>query len=244
MKPYFDNGQGIVIYHGDARDVLPEISADVLITDPPYGVNLGSHAGATDKRRDHVLVKAGYGSYADTPENFDAVVVPVIRNALAWTTRGVVFCADRMLWRLPPADAVGGVFLPAAMGRSKWGYTSFSLCLFYGTAPDLHKGAHPTGIRSTDSAVPNGHPCPKPISWMRWAVALASRPGETILDPFMGSGTTLRAAFDLGRRAIGIEIEERYCEIAARRLEQQTMFAPEPDREPAGSQVDMFEVTA
>jgi site-specific DNA-methyltransferase (adenine-specific) len=68
-----------------------------------------------------------------------------------------------------------------------------------------------------------GHPVEKPIQWMRWAVALASRPGELVLDPFAGSGTTLRAAKDLGRRAVGIELEERYCEIAAKRMGQEVL---------------------
>jgi DNA modification methylase len=240
MKPYWQSSDGrITVYCADARDVLPEIEADVLVTDPPYGVNLGSHGGAKDKRRDHVLVKGAYGSYDDTVENFDAIVVPVIRNALAWTKRGAVFCADRNVWRLPPANAIGGVFLPAAVGRGSWGYTSFALCLLYGAAPDLHKGAKPTGIRSTESVEPNGHPCPKPLSWMRWAVGLTSRVDETILDPFMGSGTTLLAAQGLNRRAIGIEIDRDYCDIAVSRLQDPPLLAAVK-----AEQSSLFEVPA
>lgn len=70
----------------------------------------------------------------------------------------------------------------------------------------------------------NGHPCPKPLSVALMLVDNVSSPGETIIDPFMGSGTTLRAAKDLGRRAIGIEIEEKYCEIAVNRLAQDVLF--------------------
>jgi site-specific DNA-methyltransferase (adenine-specific) len=102
--------------------------------------------------------------------------------------------------------------------------------MLYGSAPGLEKGAHPTVIKSSAVAETNGHPCPKPLRWMTWLVGLASRPGEKILDPFMGSGTTLRAAKDLARRAIGIELDERYCEIAAKRLAQESLFAP-PDGE-------------
>jgi len=68
-----------------------------------------------------------------------------------------------------------------------------------------------------------GHPCPKPVALFRWLTDQLSDANETILDPFMGSGTTLRAAKDLGRKAIGIEIEERYCEIAAKRMAQTVM---------------------
>jgi site-specific DNA-methyltransferase (adenine-specific) len=222
-EPYYQDGS-VTIYHGDCRDILPQLSADVLVTDPPYGVNLGNHGGANDGRRDHVLVKAGYQSYEDTPENFDAVVVPAIRLALARTDgRGVVFCAGHMAWRLPEPAALGGIFLPAACGRTAWGYNSFAHALLYGKAPDLHLGAKPIGIASTATSDNWGHPVEKPIRWMRWAVALASRDRETVLDPFAGSGTTLRAAKDLGRKAIGIEIEERYCEIAARKMGQEVL---------------------
>jgi DNA modification methylase len=67
------------------------------------------------------------------------------------------------------------------------------------------------------------HPTQKPIALIRWILGLRWTPTGTILDPYMGSGTTLRAAKDLGRKAIGIEIEERYCEIAAKRLAQQVL---------------------
>ena len=96
--------------------------------------------------------------------------------------------------------------------------------MFYGSAPNLHLGAHATVIRSSEPSEKNGHPCPKPLGWMLWLVGLASLPGETIIDPFMGSGTTLRAAKDMGRRGIGIEIEEKYCEIAAKRMSQECLF--------------------
>jgi site-specific DNA-methyltransferase (adenine-specific) len=66
------------------------------------------------------------------------------------------------------------------------------------------------------------HPTQKPVSLMRWCIEFFPH-ARTILDPFMGSGTTLRAAKDLGRKAIGIEIEERYCEIAAKRLSQMAL---------------------
>ena len=222
MKPYYEHA-GITIYHGDCRDVMAALKADALVTDPPYGVNLGSHGGATDGRKGHVLVKGPYATYIDSPENFLSVVVPAVSAALAIVDRGAVFCAGHMAFELPRPAAIGGVFLPAATGRCAWGYNSFAHCLLYGAAPDINLGAKPIGIRSTATAEASTHPCPKPLPWMKWAVALVSRPGETVIDPFMGSGTTLRAAKDLGRRAVGIEIEERYCEIAAKRLGQEVL---------------------
>jgi site-specific DNA-methyltransferase (adenine-specific) len=79
-------------------------------------------------------------------------------------------------------------------------------------------------MTSGEAAEKNGHPCPKPIGQWKWLVNRATVVGDSILDPFMGSGTTLRAAKDLGRKAIGIEIEERYCEIAANRLRQEVLL--------------------
>jgi site-specific DNA-methyltransferase (adenine-specific) len=97
--------------------------------------------------------------------------------------------------------------------------------LYYGKDPYLAtgKGRRPNGFTWNNATEENGHPCPKPLPVIKWIVSRVSLEGETIIDPFMGSGTTLRAAKDLGRKAIGIEIEERYCEIAAKRMSQEVM---------------------
>jgi site-specific DNA-methyltransferase (adenine-specific) len=216
MKPYYEHA-GVTIYHGDSREVLPEVAADVLVTDPPYGVNLGDTHGTGGQ---HGLVRGAYASFDDTYESFVSVVVPIIAASLAATKRGAVFSGPH-LQELPKATAIGGIYCPAGSGRHAWGFKTFLPVLFYGIDPRVHLGAKPNTISSTATAEANGHPCPKPLRWMRWLVERVSLDGECILDPFMGSGTTLVA--DLGLRAIGIEIEERYCEIAAKRLAQEVL---------------------
>lgn len=225
MKPYYEHA-GVRIYNCDCRDWLADVPAcfrvDAVITDPPYGVRLGEQKSAFEQRPGH-LAKARYASYDDTEENFDAIILPGIIHSLDIATRGLVFMSMRQFRKLPPWDWIGCVFNAAGAGRSNWGFTTHHLCALYGSAPNLAKGCKPTGIISGDLAESNGHNCPKPYEWMTWAVQLASLAGETVLDPFCGSGTTLLAAKNLARKAIGIEIEERYCEIAAKRLAQEVL---------------------
>lgn len=222
MTPYFTDGT-VTIYHGDCREVMPSLTADVLVTDPPYGVDLGKHGAANDDRPRHIA-KAGYSSYDDTPENFRSIVVPAIATALHMVKRGAVFAAGHMAWLLPSPDAIGGVFLPSAVGSNVWGFSSLAHVLLYGKAPNLNKGRKPTAIKSTASASSDEHNCAKPIEWLNWLVGLTTDACDVVIDPFMGSGTTLVAAKNLGRHAIGIEIDERHCETAVRRLAQQTLF--------------------
>lgn len=219
MKPYYEHA-GITIYHGDCRDVLPALSFQVVITDPPYGVNLGDHAGAAECRAG-LLVKRG--GYLDTPANFSDVVVPALSLAISAALRSMVFLVPPSMWQLPAPDAIGGIFVAGAVGRNRWGWSNLVHCLLYGTAPGLEKGAKPTAIAKTATAERTGHPTTKPLPWLRWAASLGTAAGETVCDPFMGSGTTLVAAKDLGRRAIGIDLDERYCEIAAKRLSQEVL---------------------
>jgi len=217
-----------VLLLGDCLEILPTLpKVDAVITDPPYGVNLGLHDAAKEKRP-QFLAKQAYENYADTHENLLSIVVPAVKLSLTLANRACIFCAGMNIWDFPRANTIGGVYLPAACGRNGWGFASLAHCLFYGTAPDLQKGAKHTAIRSSEGADDNAHPCPKPIGWMIWATDLVSRRGETVLDPFMGSGTTGVACMNLGRHFIGVEIEEKYYRIACERIEnaqrQQRMF--------------------
>jgi DNA modification methylase len=236
MNPYYEQ-DGITIYHGDCREVLPEASIDVLITDPPYGVELGTSDSRGGR---HGLAKSRYSSYDDTYEAFTDVIVPTVVKALSLVKRGAVFCGKHVM-QYPQPTTLGGVYCPAGIGRNPWGYTCFFPILLYGQSPTIQFGAMPTVLYSTNTAEQNGHPCPKPIEWLHWLVRLTSVPGEIVLDPFMGSGTTLVAAKRLGRTAVGIELDERYCEIAARRLSQGVLPFHDAEPEPFEQQMLLVE---
>lgn len=219
LKPYYEHG-GISIYHGDCRDVLPSLAFDVLICDPPYGVNLGIDKDM--RGGSHGLAKVAYASYVDTEENWREIVVPVLADAISRAKRSAVFVGPH-IQDMPRGSVLGGVYCPAATGRHRWGFNCFIPILLYGTAPNMHKGLKHTVLKSTAVAEKNGHPCPKPLAWMEWLMGLSSVSTDVICDPFAGSGTTLVAAANHGRRAIGIELDERYCEIAAKRLSQEVL---------------------
>jgi DNA modification methylase len=214
MKPYYEHA-GITIYHGDCREILPRVSADVLVTDPPYGVEIGS--------QDHPSGKTEYLSFDDTEERIRAEVVPAVELALAQVKRGAIFPGTRCAWFYPRPYEIGAVYFPAGFGFSRWGFCCSQPILYYGKDPKPITRKEPNSVSCTESSEKNGHPCPKPIGLMRWVIARVALPAETVLDPFMGSGTTLVAAKNMGHPAIGIELNERYCEIAAKRLSQEVL---------------------
>lgn len=206
-EPYYDDGVAR-IYLGDCRELVAVLAADVLVTDPPYGVAFDG------KATKHTTKPSGGYTTGDSP-----VIGPEVVTALLPSVRrAAVFPGNRLLYRYPEPRDIGCVYCPSGAGIGPAGFTCFHPILFYG--PRATTTLKPSSIQSFDTADGLGHPCAKPMRWLRWLLDLVSLPGEVVLDPFAGSGTTLRAAKDLGRRAIGIEIEERYCEIAAQRLSQ------------------------
>ena len=203
VKPYFTDSTGtITIFHGDCRELLPSLKADVVVTDPPYGVGFR------------------YASFVDDSSGWESVLCG-LRAAINGRSAAVCMSFAR-LWEMPPPRWAACWFKPGSVRRSRiGGFSTWEPVLLYGEGWSIANDMLrlPDCTNHTPEAA--GHPCPKPLELFRWIIEGA--PDGTILDPFMGSGTTLRAAKDLGRRAIGIEIEEKYCEIAARRLAQEVL---------------------
>ena len=197
------------IYHGDCRDILPLLDpVDLVLTDPPY--NVGVSYGQHDDDMNQDTLKKWIESWfipcldiADTVLINDPVNMLIYGNLAQWKW---LLC-----W-----------YKPAAMGRSPVGFMNWEPVMMWGKGGKTGNDVVKAPIIS-DSSI-TAHPCPKPLAWGTGFISLFST-AETILDPFMGSGTTLVAAKDLQRQAIGIEIDEKYCEIAADRL---ASFEPLP----------------
>jgi len=201
---------------------LPKLEpVDLVLTDPPYGVGLGEVENGQAREKGQMA----YTKFSDTPEYIRNVVIPAFVIARNIAKRSIVTPGNRNAWQYPSPDDVGVWYNPAGNGRGKWGFILAHLILYYGVDPRAGKTAMASstwGKSDSVSGIKNiSHPCPKPLLFTTWLADKGSLCGETILDPFMGSGTTLRAAKDLGRKAIGIEIEEKYCEIAVKRLQQE-----------------------
>ena len=201
MTPYYQD-DAVTIYHGDCREIMPSIEADVLVTDPPYGIGKADWDGALPI---DVLNIAGMVTES-------AAIMPGVWN----------------IGRMP--ELIGGqtyvwtlsAYLTNGMTRGAIGFGNWIPVLLYARAGvSLHQKDGDARAFVVGTEDKPDHPSPKPLRVMTWVIS--RMPAGLILDPFMGSGTTLLAAKTLGRRAIGIEIEERYCEIAARRCSQEVL---------------------
>jgi len=211
MTPYYED-DSCTIYHGDCREILSGLSpADLVLTDPPYGVSLWYS-----------------GSYVDSPATFREWILPVFAQMRCAAPLMLMTPGIRNVWLYPPADWMLCWAKPGSPRRSDLGgFNEWEPVLVYGKRR-IYNDFRRLPAWNNISPDTGGHPCPKPLKVMLWLVEVGSDPGALILDPFMGSGTTLRAAKDLGRKAIGIEIEERYCEIAAKRLAQEVLPLEQP----------------
>jgi site-specific DNA-methyltransferase (adenine-specific) len=213
VTPYYeDTTSGITIYHGDCREVVQEIRFDVVLTDPPYGT------GAI-----------AYDIFVDTMANWQPLAdwLTNLVQPMAFTlSHRRIFDLKRQPQWLGCWDKVftGGI---VHIGASP---TWEPICFYNLPAGDRGRKRWDDVFRYAVNGHPFtqeqvAHPCPKPITLYQRLITIL--PEGVIFDPFIGSGTTLRAAKNLGRQAVGCDISERYCEMAAKRLSQSVMFGSE-----------------
>jgi len=228
VKPYYEDAN-TTIYHGDALEVLPELDYgyDAVLTDPPYVIGAVSAGNMESKS----------GGWADMMNSatwfvawYSQVNRILKRSGVFWT------CCN---WRSLPVvmRAASDARLPVtslAVWDKQWigpGGTqglrpSYELvAMLAGPEYAIKNRGIPDIIRVPTSAhKPTGHPDEKPLPLMERILTISElEPGAAVLDPFLGSGTTLRAAKNLGLRGVGIEAEERYCELAAQRMAQEVL---------------------
>jgi site-specific DNA-methyltransferase (adenine-specific) len=213
VTPYYADDL-VTIYHGDCRELLEELAdVDAIVTDPPYGISY-RHSGsrALPKGRLTRPRELGVEGIRGDEQPFDPrFLVDLAPEVIIWG-------ANHFAHLLPASpgwlvwDKLDGV-APSSFSDCElaWQKTGTSVRMFR----YLWRGICQAGEKGLKL-----HPSQKPLSLMRWCVGKTS---GTVADPFMGSGSTLVAAKSLNRRSIGIEIEERYCEIAARRCSQEVL---------------------
>jgi site-specific DNA-methyltransferase (adenine-specific) len=201
IAPYYQDS-AVTIYHGDCREIIPSLGQfDLLLTDPPYGIGAaksGAHSSIRDNPKWPKL------QWDDTPAEGETIERAILscRKAIIWGGNyfKVQPSACWLAWIKPEAE------------------TGFSMADMELAWTNLNAAARCKTLPRRDG---NDHPTQKPVALMMWCIGLAGDAARTILDPFAGSGTTGRAAKDLGRRAVLIEREEKYCEISARRMAQE-----------------------
>jgi site-specific DNA-methyltransferase (adenine-specific) len=221
VKPYYED-DAVTIYHGDCRDVLQTLTVApaLVLTDPPYGV-----AERTDrhtKGRSNLARSNDFAAVHGDDSDFDPCHLLVY-------PRVVLFGANYYAERLPPSpswlvwDKLDGLVAERrVVGFDDNADVELAWTNLGGPARLVShrwKGM----VKASEQSDARVHPTQKPVRLMAQIIAWRTSLGDLVLDPYTGSGSTLRAAKDLGRRAIGVEIEERYCEIAARRCAQDVL---------------------
>ncbi len=244
MKPYFQD-HAVTIYHGDSREVMAGVSAesvDMIFTDPPYGH--GNHDGDLNARLNTHRGIESKPIANDTPDLFREVFSAVLNEGKRVLKKDSCCCCccccccgggprPTFAWVADRMDRDGLQFFHSVI----WDKVNPGLGWRYRRQHEMVMVSHRAGGKlawaDNNRATPNiyrqspprnrDHPNEKPIEFCQHFIGLHTRLGDLVLDPFMGSGTTLRAAKELGRRAIGIDLEEKYCEIAARRMQQEVL---------------------
>ena len=207
MKPYYQD-EWVTIYHGDCREILPQldVKVDLVLTDPPYGLGkLWQGGGGTSKSSWKYNPKEAQSW--DIPVDLVIELPNICSEVVIWGGNNYLLPTTRcwLIWDKLQPDTW-------TTGQAELAWTSFDRPI------RVFRMAMSQRVHSIGRGM-QCHPTQKPLELMSWCFKWSQTTG-LVLDPFMGSGTTLIAAKKLNRKSIGIEIEEKYCEIAAKRCSQ------------------------
>jgi hypothetical protein len=197
----------------DVERLMDGAKADLCLTDPPYGLG------------DISTTKNEYDQHKDTPENLIAIIAGFFPLA-QHLAKTIVLTPGNSNQRLYPDPTWTMAWVPrVGNGRSCWGFCTWQPIMCFGPDPKLAKGkgCHPDSLVLTEHIAEKSiHPCPKPIGFWCWLMERTSEAGDVIFEPFCGSGTTLIAAEQLGRKCYGMEISPAYCDVIVKRWETLT----------------------
>ena len=220
MSAYYSDGT-VTIYHGDFHEYHIR-DADLLLTDPPYGIG---YVTAWRSRQDK-LVHEIEGDKEGISNSDILHMLAALKNNRHW----YIFSSPNRIQNFPVRPKQWLAWDKGdrgTVGDLKAGFGEAWEAIAYGMKGRRElNGKRPRSVIRCDwsGAMDPRHPTVKPVELLQRFILWSTFEGETVFDPFMGSGTTLRAAKELGRKAIGIEIEERYCEIATQRLSQEVLM--------------------
>lgn len=175
---------------------------DAIITDPPYGLGIE------------------YDQFDDTKENLKNLIERFFTEASRITSRIIIFPGINNVWLYPPADWIACWFYGTTGSWGKLGYNAWQPILFYGKN-NRRYGMDTIKYSKMEKRI-SGHPCSKPLGLMEEVVKRFTDEGETVLDPFCGTGTTILACVKNNRKGVGIEISQCYIKIAQMRLDEHT----------------------
>ena len=212
------------LYLGDCLDVLPTLGkVDAVVTDPPYGVNKAAAGirAATCRRATEYDA-----DWVDNPQYIEAVAVKAVEMCRQIAKAVAITPGFKCMSLYPRPDHIGGYYYQGQSTVTAWGAAWWQPILFYGKDPKTGMLQRDMFIGKSNREIDNnGHPCPKELSSWTELVERMSFKDLTILDPFMGSGTTGVACIRTGRRFVGIEKEPKYFEIALKRIREAERMA-------------------